>query len=136
MAMTMGDGLRHELASLLSDYGVLGALVSVGLLSVYAFRNQTPYPPGPHSLPFLGVATTHPKTEFWRTYAAWGAQHGPGGIVSFQVLGRRFVVLNTAPMAERMLEAHSATFSDRPFPPMSGVLMRRDKSIFLMCASR
>ena len=129
----MIEGLRQEIASAVSDYGVIGAAaLSAGILGIYAFRNQNPYPPGPESLPFLGVATKHPKTLFWRTYADWGKKYGPKGIISFQVLGRRFVVLNTAKMAEEMLDKQSATFSDRPFPVMSGVLMRREKSMFLM----
>ncbi|KAI5121763.1 hypothetical protein M0805_009574 [Coniferiporia weirii] len=104
------------------------------------------YPPGPKGVPLLGVALEHPKTEYWKTYAEWERQCGrkisPGekegergqneGIISFHVLGRRIIVLNNARVAEEMLDQLSAIYSDRPFPTMAGLLMRREKSIFMM----
>ncbi|KAJ7215314.1 cytochrome P450 [Mycena haematopus] len=89
-----------------------------------------PYPPGPPSLPILGVARIHPKTEFWKTYAEWGRKYGANGLISFHILGRRMVVLNSSTDAFNLLTKRSAIYSDRPFPTMAGVLMRREKSIF------
>ncbi|KAJ6538524.1 cytochrome P450 [Mycena vulgaris] len=40
------------------------------------------------------------------------------------------VVLNSASDAVNLLTKRSAIYSDRPFPPMAGVLMRREKSMF------
>ncbi|KAJ7491019.1 cytochrome P450 [Mycena latifolia] len=40
------------------------------------------------------------------------------------------VVLNSATDAVNLLSKRSAIYSDRPFPPMAGVLMRREKSMF------
>ncbi|KAF7353851.1 O-methylsterigmatocystin oxidoreductase [Mycena venus] len=92
------------------------------------------YPPGPPSQPILGVARIHPKTEFWKTYAEWGRKYGHrgvnGSLISFHILGRRMVVLNSAADAANLLTKRSAIYSDRPFPPMAGTLMRREKSIF------
>ncbi|KAJ7700780.1 hypothetical protein B0H17DRAFT_1128638 [Mycena rosella] len=42
---------------------------------VLGWTSQKPYPPGPPSLPGLGVARIHPKTEFWKTYAEWGRKY-------------------------------------------------------------
>ncbi|KAJ6567325.1 cytochrome P450 [Mycena vulgaris] len=88
------------------------------------------YPPGPPSWPIFGVALIHPKTEFWKTYADWGRKYGIDGLISFHILGRRMVVLNSAADAFNLLSKRSAIYSDRPFATMGGLLMRREKSIF------
>ncbi|KAJ7691746.1 cytochrome P450 [Mycena rosella] len=89
-----------------------------------------PYPPGPPSLPILGVALNHPQTEFWRTYADWGRKYGDEGFISFHLLGKRMVILNSASDANNLLSKRSSNYSDRPFPTMAGILMRREKSMF------
>lgn len=51
----------------------------VGFISYAVFYFATrrrPFPPGPPSLPILGVALKHPKSEFWKTYAEWGHKYG------------------------------------------------------------
>ncbi|KAJ7940739.1 cytochrome P450 [Mycena leptocephala] len=109
-------------------------LVSIGSLIVacivfYLTRRSPPYPPGPPSWPIFGVALNHPKTEFWKTYADWGRKYGAEGLLSFHILGRRLIILNSAADAFNLLSKRSSIYSDRPFAPMSG-LMRREKSIF------
>lgn len=42
------------------------------------------------------------------------------------------MILNTFEAAEALLVKRSSNYSDRPFPTMSGKLMRREKSIFMM----
>ncbi len=130
-------------------------LVSIGSLIVacivfYLTRRSPPYPPGPPSWPIFGVALNHPKTEFWKTYADWGRKYGnrqlfwikstlllktfilgAEGLLSFHILGRRLIILNSAADAFNLLSKRSSIYSDRPFAPMSG-LMRREKSIFCM----
>ncbi|KAJ6630953.1 cytochrome P450 [Mycena sp. CBHHK59/15] len=93
-------------------------------------RRPALYPPGPPSLPIVGVALNHPKTEFWKTYAEWGRKYGADGLVSFHLLGKRMVILNSATDAINLLSKRSSIYSDRPFPTMAGVLMRREKSMF------
>ncbi|KAF8148392.1 cytochrome P450 [Crassisporium funariophilum] len=88
------------------------------------------YPPGPKGLPVIGAAKEHPKTEFWKTYAEWGRKYGNLGFISFHILGRRMVVLNSVTAAEDLLSRRSVIYSDRPFPPMAGQLMKREKSMF------
>ncbi|KAF7324453.1 Cytochrome P450 [Mycena sanguinolenta] len=127
-------------------------LLFSGAVLTYAFLKPSlrsePYPPGPPSLPILGAAKIHPKTEFWKTYAEWGAEirsscsflcsslldeqtiPGVNGLISFHILGRRMVVLNSSTDAINLLTKRSAIYSDRPFPTMAGVLLRREKSIF------
>jgi len=101
-----------------------------GLLLVR--RGRTRYPPGPKGLPLLGVVREHPRSEYWKTYAQWGEQYGDNGLISFHLLGRRIVVINTREMAEELFDRRGAIYSDRPFPMMSGELMNRHKSIFIM----
>ena len=125
-------------------------LVALSLAATMYLARPRRYPPGPKGIPILGVALEHPKSEFWRTYAQWGREHGVyhpdgscisqwpmgstsignKGLISFHILGRRFVVINSASVAEDLLDKRSAIYSDRPFPPMAGHLMRRKKSIF------
>ena len=142
-------------------YYWLGPLALALFINFFLRRKSAPYPPGPSGPPFLGAALKHPRVEYWRTYALWGKQYstftcsidigsesvvltftlhncdlvGQDGIISFHVLGRRIVILNTAKIATELLDSNSATYSDRPFPTMSGLLMRREKSIFLMYVS-
>ncbi|KAJ7348867.1 cytochrome P450 [Mycena albidolilacea] len=109
-------------------------LLLSGTVLAYTVLKSTlhskPYPPGPPSLPILGVASIHPRTEFWKTYAEWGRKYGVNGLISFHILGRRMAVLNSAADAANLLTKRSAIYSDRPFPTMAGLLMRREKSIF------
>ncbi|KAJ3804352.1 cytochrome P450 [Lentinula aff. lateritia] len=51
-------------------------------------------------------------------------------MISFHVLGRRIVVLNSAATATDLLTKRSTIYSDRPYPMMAGVLMKREKSMF------
>ncbi|KAF9036361.1 cytochrome P450 [Panaeolus papilionaceus] len=112
------------------------------------FLRRPKLPPGPKGLPLLGVTKEHPKTEFWKTYQEWGRIYGEYmfirkrqlwyslsfegniGFISFNVLGRRMVVLNSLSVAEDLLSKRSVVYSDRPSPPMASQLMKRDKSIF------
>ncbi|KAJ7144999.1 cytochrome P450 [Mycena crocata] len=108
-------------------------LLSCAVIAYFVFTlNSTrkPYPPSPPSQPVLGVARIHPTTEFWRTYAEWGRKYGVDGLISFHILGRRMVVLNSAANAVDLLTKRSAIYSDRPFPTMAGLLMKREKSMF------
>ncbi|KAK7024048.1 O-methylsterigmatocystin oxidoreductase [Favolaschia claudopus] len=107
-------------------------ILVAGIIFIYAVFKQRSksYPPGPPSLPILGVAHLHPQVEFWRTYAEWGRRYGINGLISFHILGRRMVIINTMEDAINLLNKRSGVYSDRPFPTMAGVLMRREKSIF------
>ncbi|KAF8914064.1 hypothetical protein CPB84DRAFT_1820011, partial [Gymnopilus junonius] len=54
---------------------------------------------------------------------------GKLGLISFHILGRRMVVLNSAAVAEDLLNKRSLIYSDRPFSTMAGELMQREKSL-------
>ncbi|KAG7095593.1 hypothetical protein E1B28_006323 [Marasmius oreades] len=104
---------------------------SLFLILRYKYHSSSPLPPGPAgSLPILGVLRIHPKTEFWKTYSEWAKRYGPGGLISFHLLGRRIIVVQTKAVADDLFTKRSSCYSDRPFPPMSGKLMKREKSMF------
>ncbi|KAF8212348.1 cytochrome P450 [Mycena galopus ATCC 62051] len=112
-------------------------LMSIGgciLACIFILKRRSthshPLPPGPPSWPIFGVALSHPKTEFWKTYATWGRKYGVEGLISFHILGRRMIILNSAADAFNLFSKRSSIYSDRPFATMSGRLMRREKSIF------
>ncbi|KAF7363348.1 O-methylsterigmatocystin oxidoreductase [Mycena sanguinolenta] len=102
----------------------------IACISLNLRRRSHPLPPGPPSWPIFGVALDHPKTEFWKTYATWGRKFGAEGLISFHILGRRLIVLNSAADAFNLFSKRSSIYSDRPFATMAGRLMRREKSIF------
>ncbi|KAF9010716.1 cytochrome P450 [Cyathus striatus] len=115
---------------------MLSASVPVVLLFTFlvyfvALRRPTRYPSGPPGLPFLGVARSHPKSQFWKAYAEWGQRYGLKNMpISFHILGRRIVVINSVAVAEDLLVFRARNYSDRPFLPMAGELMKRHKNIF------
>jgi len=57
---------------------------------------------------------------------------GDKGLISFHVLGRRMVVINSVKVANDLLGKRSNIYSDRAFPTMAGLLMKREKSMFYM----
>ena len=146
MLCNLNEGLTHKrackplshsfLISMLamSFFQGIIPLVCVAITATFVLlrRKAILFPPGPSGVPFLGIAHKHPKAEYWKTYAEWGRLYGTNGLISFHVLGRRIIVLNTAQAATRMLEKNSSIYSDRPFPIMAGLLMRREKSFFYM----
>lgn len=108
----------------------LAGALAFGLVGIVSYFRAPVYPPGPKGLPILGAALIHPKTEYWKTYAEWGRTFGMKGIISFHVVGRRMIVINSASVADELLNKRSVIYSDRPFPAMAGTLMKREKSIF------
>ncbi|KAJ7730976.1 putative monooxygenase [Mycena maculata] len=85
----------------------IGYIVFVGHRS----RAHSP-PPGPRRLPVLGSLLDVPQTYPWLTFSKWARKYGE--IVYFEVLGRPFVVLNSAKAAKALLDERSFIYSERP----------------------
>ncbi|KAJ7662506.1 cytochrome P450 [Mycena rosella] len=89
-------------------------------------------PPGPTGLPILGNVFDMPGVTEWLTFAEWGAKWG--GICSVTLLGQPIVILNSAPVMEKM-DTKGSVFSTRPRLPMAGELLGYDQTLVLMPAS-
>ncbi|OCH88028.1 cytochrome P450 [Obba rivulosa] len=105
-----------------SLYSLLAASVLVGtaLALLLRRRRHLPYPPGPKGWPIIGnmldVPTSYPELayrEMSRTY---------GPVVYMRVLGQSMVILNSAKAACDLLEARSATYSDRMSSVMASMM--------------
>ncbi|KAJ7117145.1 cytochrome P450 [Mycena epipterygia] len=108
-------------------------LVSLSLaLSLHWWRHQQrtlPLPPGPRGNLFTGIKSQLPKSEPWKTYAAWGTHYG-GPIISFRVYNRLTVVLNTHTAVHDLLERRAAMYSGRPMSWMFQVICGRANTVF------
>ncbi|KAF7288548.1 Cytochrome P450 [Mycena chlorophos] len=100
------------------------ACTSVALLLTYygikVFKSWVkpgsylPYPPGPRPLPLVGnkIPTVFP----WLTYTEWGNQYGP--IMHIKTFSEHIIIINSAKVANDLLEKRSHIYSDRPQIPM------------------
>ncbi|KAF9064285.1 cytochrome P450 [Rhodocollybia butyracea] len=90
------------------------ALVACFLLYKVLFPRKSlyPLPPGPIGWPIVGNALDMPKTHAWRTFASWGEKWGP--IMSVNVLGTPFVIINDPEIADELLSKTGSLYADRP----------------------
>ncbi|KAJ7445114.1 cytochrome P450 [Mycena latifolia] len=99
-------------------------LIAAAALSLYYLRTRNkrpPLPPGPRGLPFVGNILDVPSGDLWIQFAKLGDVWGD--ISSLTVFGQTMVIVNSSEVAEDLLEAQGATFSDRPVIPMGGELI-------------
>ncbi|KAI0822115.1 cytochrome P450 [Trametes gibbosa] len=71
-----------------------------------------PLPPGPPSLPVIGNAHHFPTTNMSRRFREIAARYGE--IVSFNVLGKSIIVLDSYDASCELLEKRARIYSDRP----------------------
>ncbi|KAJ7069771.1 cytochrome P450 [Mycena amicta] len=112
------------------DIRSLALYSSAGLLFAYwvnkalkAWRenpSSLPYPPGPHPLPLLGNIRQFPSSFPWLTYQEWGRQYGP--IMHVKAFSDHIVIINSAKIADDLLEKRSHVYSDRPVIPMLALM--------------
>ncbi|KAF7314436.1 Cytochrome P450 [Mycena kentingensis (nom. inval.)] len=112
------------------DTRAVVAVSTVGLVFAYyvnkaikAWRanpGRLPYPPGPRPLPLVGNVPDIPQTFPWLTYTEWGRKYGP--LVHLTAFGDHILVINSAKMADDLLEKRSQIYSDRPSIPMIGFM--------------
>ncbi|KZT28680.1 cytochrome P450 [Neolentinus lepideus HHB14362 ss-1] len=80
-------------------------------------RSRLPLPPGPKGYPLIGNTFDIPKSRAWVTFAQWGEQWG--GIMSVNVLGQTWVIINDLAVAVELLDKNGSTLADRPELPMA-----------------
>lgn len=108
------------------------ALILLVVLYFYTKRpssHYAPLPPGPKKLPLIGNLLDMPTTFEWETYDRWCKELGEllshclfrwteycgegSDIIHLEVAGTSIVVMNSAEVAEELLDQHSAIHSDR-----------------------
>ncbi|KAF7294023.1 Cytochrome P450 [Mycena kentingensis (nom. inval.)] len=85
-----------------------------------------PYPPGPRPLPLVGNAFAIPQSYAWLKYQEWGRQYGAHARVvpssNLTAFGNEIVVINSAKVADDLLEKRSALYSSRPSNPIIALM--------------
>lgn len=126
---------------------VLLLVVSIlAALLWHSNRSMLPLPPGPRGNLFSGIRSQLPKSEPWKTYAAWGARYGgelspshrgtvfvphlPGPILCYRIYNRLTFVLNTHDAVHELLERRAAIYSGRPVSWMFQVICGRAHAVF------
>ena len=122
-----------------SIYFVTFVLCSAFVLNAWRhhrLRNGLPLPPGPIGLPMVGSVFDVNPAHPWLSYEKWGKRYGtfelqgplvnarsssgpflPGAIVYANLLGKDFIIINSAKVAHDLLDRRSTIYSGRPYMP-------------------
>ncbi|KAF8650224.1 hypothetical protein AX16_005339, partial [Volvariella volvacea WC 439] len=88
--------------------------------------SSLPLPPGPPGKPIVGNLFDDLPTKFeWHTYHEWAKKYN-SDIISMNLAGTTFVILDSAEAAYDLLECRSTIYSDRMRFPMVNELMGWD----------
>ncbi|KAF7789975.1 hypothetical protein EIP86_000923 [Pleurotus ostreatoroseus] len=68
-------------------------------------------PPGPKGWPIFGNSLDAPKRYEWKTYQRWSQQYG-SPIISMNLSGTPVIIINTAEVAQDLLEKRSSIYGD------------------------
>ncbi|KAF8196263.1 putative monooxygenase [Mycena galopus ATCC 62051] len=89
------------------------AVVSVGYLLSRAFHHlKSNLPPGPQRWPLIGSALAVPQVHQWVTFSQWAKTYG--NIIYLNALGQPIIVINSAKIANELLDQRSSIYSERP----------------------
>ncbi|KAI0321419.1 cytochrome P450 [Amylostereum chailletii] len=80
---------------------------------------RLPFPPGPPGLPLVGSLFEFPAHHPWYTFADWGEKWG--GILSVNLFGQKFVIINDPDIASDLLDKRGSIYADRPSMPMAAL---------------
>lgn len=100
-------------------------VVSYVFIGLWNRRRRLPLPPGPA---FKEIDVEALKDQPWRVFQQWSLRFGP--IVSWSVLGKTTIVINSAKVVMDLLDSRSSIYSDRPFNWMAGHLAGRSNNVF------
>ncbi|KAH8703845.1 cytochrome P450 [Talaromyces proteolyticus] len=76
-------------------------------------KRDLPLPPGPPGEPIIGHLRVIPQDHPEHQYTQWGKDY-KSDILSFNVLGRPIVVVNSIEVAHDLLDKRGANYADRP----------------------
>jgi len=127
----------------------LGGL-ALYLVSRLVCKRNAPLPPGPPGWPLIGNLLDFPTYAPYRTFASLSGKYGkciqsetlhksiyvahptPGPVMSFNVLGAKYVVLNSVKAIKDLLDKDSAVTSNRLHLTMGGELVGwKDSTVLL-----
>ncbi|KAF8840878.1 cytochrome P450 [Paxillus ammoniavirescens] len=91
-------------------------------------------PPGPTDWPIIGNLFEISLDKIWLDFARLGKEYGD--ISSVNVLGTRYVILNSSNAVSEILEKQSAKCSDRPHPTITGDLAGWSRMLFVNYSGR
>ncbi|KAF5309876.1 hypothetical protein D9619_010560 [Psilocybe cf. subviscida] len=95
--------------------GGLGVLCLISALT--AFQSRKIGIPGPTGLPIIGNAHQMPSHRPWLVFSAWKRLYG--NIIHLNVLGKPIIVVNSAKIAQDLMDKRSSIYSDRPISVMA-----------------
>ncbi|KAJ7817730.1 cytochrome P450 [Mycena leptocephala] len=101
----------------------VSALVALLCARYFFKRGRPPLPPGPKGLPILGNIYDLPKHSPWLAFAEMGEKWGD--LISFTTFGKTMIIVNSAKIAEDLLDSKGGNFSDRPVLQMGGGTERK-----------
>lgn len=129
-------------------FGACIVALALYLVGRLAWKKRTlPLPPGPPGWPFIGNLLEFPSYAPYKTFGAMSAIYGkcipsprnlyavdamPGSIVSFKVLGTRYIVLNSLKASVDLFEKKSALTGDRPHLTMACELVGWDNTVVFL----
>ncbi|KAI0318070.1 cytochrome P450 [Amylostereum chailletii] len=87
-------------------------LFAVAVCHLIPLRRQTPLPPGPRPLPFVGNVFDISQTTPWKTFTKWGIEYG--SVVAIKVFRAHFILINSPTHANEILGRGSSSSSSRP----------------------
>ncbi|KAJ6477642.1 putative monooxygenase [Mycena sanguinolenta] len=95
-----------------STAAILVGVVAVGYVLWKSAPRKSNVPPGPRRWPLIGSVLEMPRRYQWETFSKWAKTYG--SIVYVDALGQPLFIINSAKVANDLLDKRSSIYSDRP----------------------
>ncbi|KAF7375517.1 putative monooxygenase [Mycena sanguinolenta] len=91
---------------------LVAAVVSAGYLAWKSAARKNNIPPGPRRWPLIGSVLEIPQKCQWETFSKWAETYG--SIVYVDALGQPMIIINSAKVANELLDKRGSIYADRP----------------------
>ncbi|EGN98959.1 hypothetical protein SERLA73DRAFT_181707 [Serpula lacrymans var. lacrymans S7.3] len=108
------------------------ALAALGVYLIkrlFQAKSRLPLPPGPKGVPILGNIFEMPSEKAWLAFEKLSEKHG--NLSSMNIFGHCLILVNSAAIAEELLDKRSVSYSDRPPMVMAGELSGWNKALLM-----